>query len=163
MKERQLRSSDAVASIGFLWLVMALPRESHSKEFDLKINRSMKTPWQKYTGVSCSYSSAPDSLNSKNLKYEIQAKKARKSERNQIKYLVKMGCCVTPCGKTDVGSSQTTFLAFSRTSKHRHWSKLSTKEFFFLFFLTQRKILLSGENIFILATLSAIIYHIRSN
>ena len=27
--------------------------------FDLKINRSMKTPWQECSGVACSYSSAP--------------------------------------------------------------------------------------------------------
>ena len=31
VKERQFRSSDAVTSISVLWLVMALPRESHSK------------------------------------------------------------------------------------------------------------------------------------
>ena len=63
-----------------------------------------------------------------------------------------------------LGSSQKTFLAFSRTSKRLHWSKLSTKKFFFSFFdFIQRKISLSGDNIFSLATLSAIIYHIRSN
>ena len=34
----------------------------------------------------------------------------------------KMPCCVTPrpCGQTDAGSSQKTFLAFSRTSKCLH-------------------------------------------
>ena len=73
------------------------------------------------------------SLSSKNLKYEIRAKKARKSERNREMNLMKMQCCVTPCGQTDVGSSEKTFLAFSRTSKLRHWSKLSTKKFFFSF------------------------------
>ena len=31
VKERQFRSSDAAMSISVLWLVMALPRESHSK------------------------------------------------------------------------------------------------------------------------------------
>ena len=47
---------------------------------------------------------------------------------------MKMRCCVTPCGQTAAGSSQKTkILAFSRTSKHRHWSKLSTTEFFFSF------------------------------
>ena len=68
-----------------------------------------------------------------------------------------MRCCVAPCGQTDVGSSQKAFLAFSRTFKRRHWSKLFTKEFFLLFGFIQRKILPSGENIFSLATLSAII------
>ena len=61
-----------------------------------------------------------------------------------------MRCCVTPCGQTDVGSTQKPFLAFSRTSKRRHRSKLSTKNFFFFGFIP-RKILLSGENIFSLA------------
>ena len=28
--------------------------------FDLKINRSMKTPWQEYSWVTCSYSLGPD-------------------------------------------------------------------------------------------------------
>ena len=59
VKERQFRSSDAVTSISFLWLVVALPRESHSREIcDLKINRSIKTPWQEYSGVACSFSLA---------------------------------------------------------------------------------------------------------
>ena len=60
------------------------------------------------------------------------------------------------------GSSQKTFLAFSRISKHRHWSKLSTERFFFFFFFgfIERKISLSSKNIFSLAT---IIYHLRSN
>ena len=30
-----------------------------SGKFELKIKRSMKTPWQEYGGVACSYSSAP--------------------------------------------------------------------------------------------------------
>ena len=64
----------------------------------------------------------------------------------------------------NVGSSQKTFLAFSRTFKRLHWSKLSTKKVFFFFFgFIQGNISLPGENIFSLATLSAIIYHIRSN
>ena len=54
MKERQFRSSVAVTSINFLWLVLSLPRESHSREI-----RAMKTPWQECSAVSCSYSSAP--------------------------------------------------------------------------------------------------------
>ena len=40
MKERQFRPSDAVTSISFLWLVMALPRESHSREIRSK-NKSV--------------------------------------------------------------------------------------------------------------------------
>ena len=43
---------------------------------------------------------------------------------------MKMQCCVTPYDQTDVGLSQKAFLAFSRTSKHRHCFKLSTKIFF---------------------------------
>ena len=50
MKERQFRSSD------WSW-------HSHGSlipgKFDLKINRSMKTPWQEHSGVACFYSSAP--------------------------------------------------------------------------------------------------------
>ena len=70
------------------------------------------------------------------------------------------GMVVTPCGQTDVlVHHKKTFLAFSRTSKRRHWSKISTKKFFFGFI--QRKISFSGENIFSLGTLSAIIYHIK--
>ena len=38
------------------------PSHSHGShfpgKFNLKINRSMKTPWQKYTGGACYYSSA---------------------------------------------------------------------------------------------------------
>ena len=36
VKERQFRSSDAVTSINFLWLLLALQRESHSREFRSK-------------------------------------------------------------------------------------------------------------------------------
>ena len=42
-------------------------------------------------------------------------------------------------GQTDAGSSQKTFLPFSRTSKRQHWSKLSTKKFFFSFFALFRE------------------------
>ena len=55
------------------------------------------------------------------------------SEKSEKMNLMKMRCCVTPCGQTDVGSSEKTFLAFSRTFKRRHLSKLSTKKFFFSF------------------------------
>ena len=41
-----------------------------------------------------------------------------------------------------------TFLAFSRTSKRRNLSKLSTKKFFFYFGFIQREISFSGEEIF---------------
>ena len=42
----------------FLWLVMTLPWESHPGKFDLKIKRSMITPWSEYSGVAYSCSSA---------------------------------------------------------------------------------------------------------
>ena len=60
-----------------------------------------------------------NSLKSKNLKYEIRAKK-REIPSEIEKSLMKMRYCVTPGGQTDVGSSQKTFLAFSHTSKSRH-------------------------------------------
>ena len=47
-----------------------------------------------------SYGNQP--LNFKNLRCEMRAKKARKSEREIEKHLMKMRCCVTPCGQTDV-------------------------------------------------------------
>ena len=73
-------------------------------------------------------------LTPKILKFEIRAKKARKPQRNREKNLIKLRCCVTlQCDQTDVGSSQKTFLAFSRTSKRRRWPKLSTKKVFFSF------------------------------
>ena len=75
-----------------------------------------------------------------------------------------MRCCVTTLWSDRRRLITRTFLAFSCTSKRRHWSKLSTKKVFFFFFgFIQRKISLSGENIFSLATPSAIIYHIRSS
>ena len=81
-----------------------------------------------------------NSLNSQNLKYEIRV--------NSKKNLMKMRCCITPCGETDLRSLQKTFLTFSGTSKRRHWSKLSTKKVFLFFGFIQRKISFSGENIF---------------
>ena len=61
----------------------------------------------------------------------------------------------------NVKKTKTVLLAYFLTSAliqtfHR-------KVFFFFFGLIKRRILLSRENIFSLATLSAIIYHIRSN
>ena len=58
VKERQFRSGDAVTSVSCDW-----SRHSHRslipEKFDLKISRSMKTPWQEYSGVACSYTSTP--------------------------------------------------------------------------------------------------------
>ena len=52
----QWRSEVKSVSCDWSWL-------SHGSlipgKFDLKINRSMKTLWQEYSGVVCSYSSAP--------------------------------------------------------------------------------------------------------
>ena len=48
---------------------------------------------------------------------------SEKSEKIRVKIeknLMKMRCCVTLCGQTDVGSSQKTFPAFSHSSKHWH-------------------------------------------
>ena len=44
---------------------------------------------------------------------KIRAKWEKKLDEDAMLY-------VTPCVQTDVGSSQKTFLAFSRTSKSRH-------------------------------------------
>ena len=100
-----------------------------------------------------------NSLNSKNL----EVRNTSKFERNRTNLM-----------RTDVMLCNTlwsdrrrfitkTFLAFSRTSKRQNLSKLSTNKVFSPFGFIQREILLSGENIFSLATLNAIIYHIRSN
>ena len=97
-------------------------------------------------------------------KFEVRntSKKSQKVRAKSKKNLMKMQCCVTPCGQTDLGLWQRTFLAFLRTSKRRDWSRLSTKKLFFsLLALFREKF--SSENIFSWATLSAIIYHIRSN
>jgi len=48
------------------------------------------------------------------------SEKKRENPGEIKKNLMKMQCCVTPCGQTDLGSSQKTFLAFLRTSKHQH-------------------------------------------
>ena len=52
---------------------------------------------------------------------------------------MKMRCCVTTLWSDRCRLITKTFLAFSRTSKRRHWSKLSTKKFFFLFWLYSEK------------------------
>ena len=82
--------------------------------------------------------------------------------RAKSKNLMKMQCCVIPCGQTDVGSSQKHFLPFRVLLNVGIDPNFPQKKFFFLFWL-QKEISLSGEEIFSLATLSAIIYHIRSN
>ena len=89
------------------------------------------------------------------------SEKSKKIQAKSKKNLMKMRCCVTPCGQTDAGSSQKTFLGFSRTSKRRQ--TFHKKVLFFFFGFIQRKSSLSGKNIFSLATHSAIIYCIRSN
>ena len=61
-----------------------------------------------------------NSLNSKNLKYEIRAEKARKSVGNRKKLDEDAMLCNTLWSDRRTGSSQKTFLAFSRTSKRRH-------------------------------------------
>jgi len=55
-------------------------------KFDLKINRSTRPPWQEYSGVACSYSSAPDSNKSE---YRIIVRKifttiTERSNRNSV-------------------------------------------------------------------------------
>ena len=60
------------------------------------------------------------SLNSKNVKYEIGAKKVRKSVQNKKKLDEDAILCNTLWSDRRTGSSQKTFLAFSRTSKRRH-------------------------------------------
>ena len=54
-------------------------------------------------------------------KFEVRNTNEKKRENpSKIENnLMKMRSCVTPCGQTDVGSSQKTFLAFSLTSKRR--------------------------------------------
>ena len=46
--------------VSFLWLSLHSHGSLIPGKFDLKINRSMKTPWQDYSRVACFYSSAPD-------------------------------------------------------------------------------------------------------
>ena len=68
-----------------------------------------------------------------------------------------MRCCVTPCGQTDVGSSQKIkiFLPFRVLLNVGIDPDFSQKSFFFFFGFIQREISLSSENIFSLATVSA--------
>ena len=77
-----------------------------------------------------------NSLNSKNFEVRNRSEEREKIPAKSKKNLMKLRCCVTlQCDQTDVGSSQKTFLAFSRTSKRRRWPKLSTKKLYFLFWL----------------------------
>ena len=82
------------------------------------------------------------------------SEKSEKIERNR-ENLMKMRCCVIPCGQTDVGSSQKHFLAFRELLNVGIDPNFQPKNFLFFFGFIQREISL--------ATLSAIIYHIRSN
>ena len=61
-------------------------------------------------------------LKSKNLKYEIRAKKARKSERNKKKKLNDDAMCVNTLwsDRRRLITKNINFLAFSCTSKRRH-------------------------------------------
>ena len=76
---------------------------------------------------------------------------------------MKMRRCVIPGGQTDVGSSQKHFLPFRVLLNVEIDPDFPQKKFLFFFGFIHRKISLSGEKKFSLATLSAIIYHIRSN
>ena len=81
---------------------------------------------------------------------------------------MKMRRCVIPCGQTEIGSSQKHFLPFRvllNVGIHPKFLSFFFSKFFFTFGFTciKREILLSGEKAFSVATLSAIIYHIRSN
>ena len=64
--------------------------------------------------------------------------------------------CIIPSGQTDAGSLQKHFLPFRVLLNFENLSKLSTKTFIFPFI--PEEISLSDVK----ATLSAIIYHIRS-
>ena len=66
----------------------------------------------------------------KNTKY---GRKTRKSERNR-KNLMKMRCCVRPCGQTDEGSSEKQFLPFRVLLNVGIDPNFPQKVFFFLLF-----------------------------
>ena len=70
-----------------------------------------------------------------------------------------------PCGQTNGRRLITkTFLAFPRTFKRRHWSKLPPKKFSFPFLsLLREKLRFPAKTFLALQRFSAIIYHIRSN
>ena len=95
-------------------------------------------------------------------KFEVRntSVKNEKIRAKSKKNLMKMQCCVTPCGHTH---HKKHFLPFRVLLNVGLDTNFPQKIFFFFFGFIQRKISLSCENIFSLATLRAIIYHIRSN
>ena len=68
--ERHFRSCDAVASNSCDWSWHSGGSLIPGK-FDLKINWSMKTPWQGYIVVACSYSSAPGHTYPQNIGHKL--------------------------------------------------------------------------------------------
>ena len=98
-------------------------------------------------------------------KFEVRntSEKKRENPSEIEKKLIKMRCCVTPCGQTDVGSSQKYFLPFRVLLNVGIDPNFPQKSVFFFLGFIQTEISLSGENIFSSATLSAIIWPIRSN
>ena len=87
---------------------------------------------------------------------KLEKFESTKYERNR-KNLMKMRCCVRPCGQTDAGSSQKHFVPF-RVFINIGIDPNFPQKLFFCFF--RREISLSGENNFNVATLTAIICHI---
>ena len=140
-----------------------------SKVWNLYLHAKFLTPWSRQFYITNLISNKREwnncfikLLRLQKLKYKIRAKKARKSERNRKMNFMKMRCCVTLCGQTDVGSSEKKhFLPFCVLQNVGIDPEFP--HFFFFFGFIQRKIALSGENIFSLATLSGIICQIRSN
>jgi len=103
-----------------------------------------------------------NSLNSKNLRREIPVKKPRKSERNRKKLDEDAMLCNTLWSDRRRLITKKHFLPFHILLNDGIDTNFPQKSFFSFGFI-QRKISLSGENIFSLATLSGIIYHVRSN
>ena len=92
-------------------------------------------------------------------KYE---RKKLESPSEIEKNLMKRRCCVTPCGQTDVGSSQQKhFLPFRILLNVGIDPNFPQRIFFFVFGFIQRKISLSCENIFSLATHNHLPYKVN--
>ena len=91
-------------------------------------------------------------LKLQNLKYEIRAKKAGKSERNRKKFDEDVMLCNT------LWSDRRRLITKNISCLFAYFLTFHKKVFFFFFGFIPRKISFSGENIFSLATLSAIIY-----
>ena len=96
------------------------------------------------------------------MKYE---RKKQENPSEIEKNSIKMRCFVTPCGQTDVDSSQKTFifLPFRVLLNVGIDPNFPKKSFFFAFWLYSGKNFAFRRKHFSLATLSTIIYHIRSN